>query len=102
MPSECGSRGPSTGLCWWAGLAPNMASFEVWGVPGCYITGGLAEGSRVSWSLGQPAGGGVGLSGAPGTSPVLLLDGARFCVLRLKGFGSGNWCMPSGKGGSSS
>ena len=44
----------------------------------------------------------LGPSGAPGTSPVLLVGGARFCVLRSKGFGCENWCVPTGKGGSSS
>ena len=41
----------------------------------------------MSWSLGQPADEwGWGL-GAPGTSPGLLMDGARFQVLWLQGPG---------------
>lgn len=48
-----GSAGGQGWLLTW--LALRSGVFQ-----GCYIAGGLAEGSRVSWSLGQPAGGGVG------------------------------------------
>lgn len=42
------------------------------------------------WNLGP---------GAPGTSSVLLMGRARFCVLQSKGFGSWNGCVPTGRGG---
>ena len=87
------------------GVVPGVLALESAGGQGWLLTwpalrSEVLQGaaSQGDWLRG-PGCHGTWAPRAPGTSSVLLVGRARFCVLWSKGFGSWNGCVPTGRGG---